>query len=94
MNKILLVSFLLTLPGCAAPILLTGLGMGSVATQEATGKGITDHVVSTVANQDCKMSRMIKKETICQDEVPEFKFRVVTTGVVPSSIEEIEYKYK
>ena len=94
MNKILAVSFLLLLSGCATPLLLTGLSVGSVATQETTGKSITDHVVSTVTSQDCRMSRMVKKETVCQDEIPEFKLKITTTGVAPSTIEEIQAKYK
>jgi len=95
MNKILLVSFLFLLSGCvAAPLALTGLGVGSVAVNETTGKTATDHVVSAVnGGRDCRVSRM-GKEDVCQDEYPQFKFKVVTTSVVPSSIEEIESKYK
>jgi len=95
MNKILLVSFLFLLSGCvAAPLVITGVGMGSVAVNETTGKTATDHVVSAVnGGRDCRVSRM-GKEDVCQDEYPQFKFKVVTTSVVPSSIEEIESKYK
>ena len=94
MYKILAVSFLLLLSGCAAPLLLTGVGVGSVATQETTGKSITDHVFSTVTSQDCRMTRMLRDEVICQDKQTEFKFTVTTTGVKPSTVEEIESKYK
>lgn len=87
----LIISFALS--GCAAPLLLTGLGVGSVAINETTGKTTTDHVVSAVNGKDCRVRR-IGKEDICQEERPEFKFTVVTTGVKPSSIEEIESKYK
>lgn len=94
MNKILLVSFLFLLSGCmAAPLVLTGLGVGSVAVNETTGKTLTDHTVSAVNGKDCRVSRM-GKEDVCQDEYPQFKFKIVTTSVVPSSIEEIESKYK
>ena len=69
--------------------------MGSVAVSETTGKSITDHTVSAVnGGKDCRVSRMFKDKTVCQDEYPEFKFKVVTTNVIPSSIEEIESKYK
>ena len=91
MYKILLVSFLLS--GCAAPVFLTGIGLGSVAVNETTGKTLTDHAVSAVNGQDCRVSRL-GKEDVCQDEVPQFKFKVTTTSVVPSSVEEIESKYR
>ena len=92
MYKILLVSFLLS--GCvAAPLVLTGVGAASVAVNETTGKTLTDHTVSAVNGKDCRVSRL-GKEDVCQDEYPQFKFRVVTTNVTPSSIEEIESKYK
>jgi hypothetical protein len=81
------------LSGCGAPLLLTGLGLGGVAVNETTGKTVTDHTVSAVNGQDCRVSRM-GREDICQDEVPKFQFRVTTTKVTPSSIEEIESKYR
>ena len=67
--------------------------MGSVAVNETTGKTLTDHTISAVNGRDCRVSRM-GKEDVCQDEYPQFKFKVVTTSVVPSSVEEIESKYK
>ena len=91
MYKILLVSFLLS--GCAAPVFLTGIGLGSVAVNETTGKTLTDHAVSAVNGQDCRVSRL-GKEDVCQVEVPQFKFKVTTTSVVPSTVEEIESKYR
>ena len=95
MNKILLVSFLFLLSGCvAAPLVITGIGVGSVAVNETTGKTVTDHTISAVnGGRDCRVSRM-GKEDVCQDEYPQFKFKVVTTSITPSSIEEIESKYK
>jgi hypothetical protein len=82
------------LSGCAIPAVVSmGMGAASVAVNETTGKTATDHVVSAVNGRDCKVSRM-GKEDICQDEVPQFKFKVTTTSVVPSSIEEIEAKYR
>jgi hypothetical protein len=91
--KILTVLAVVSLSGCTAPLLLTGLGVGSVAVNETTGKTTTDHVVSAVNGQDCRVSRM-GREDVCQDEQPEFKFKVVTTNVTPSSVEEIESKYR
>ena len=93
MYKILLVSFLLS--GCvAAPLVLTGVGVGSVAVSETTGKSITDHTVSAVnGGKDCRVGRMFKDQAVCQD--PNIvKLQVTTTSVKPSSIEEIEAKYK
>ena len=94
MHKLFTIPLLLTLSGCAAPILLTGLGVGSVAVTETTGKTITDNTVSAVSGQDCRVSRVFKSQTVCQDEIPQSKFQVVTTKVTPSSVEEIESKYK
>ena len=70
-----------------------GIGTASVAVNETTGKTTTDHIVSAVNGKDCRVSRM-GKEDVCQDEVPKFQFKVTTTNVVPSSIEEIESKYR
>jgi len=94
MYKILLVSFLLS--GCvAAPLVLTGVSVGSVAVSETTGKSVTDHTVSAVnGGKDCRVGRMFRDQAVCQDERPEFKLTVTTTGVKPSTIEEIESKYK
>jgi len=93
-TKLIFLTVPILLSGCAAPVFLTGIGVASVATNETTGKTITDHAVSSVNGQDCKVSRMFKNETVCQNEVSHFKFQVVTTKVTPSTIEEIESKYK
>lgn len=82
------------LSGCAVPVVVSvATGVASVAVNETTGKTVTDHAVSAVNGTDCRVSRM-GKEDICQDPIPKFQFKVVTTNVVPSSIEEIESKYK
>ena len=95
MNKILLVSFLFLLSGCtAAPLMVTGLGIGSVVVSESTGKSITDHTVSAVnGGKDCKVSRILADQNVCQDSNI-VKLQITTTGVSPSSIEEIESKYR
>ena len=44
------------------------VGIASVASYETTGRGLADHAVSTVANQDCKIARVVKGDKICQPE--------------------------
>lgn len=92
--KFLAILAVVLLSGCAIPVAVSlGVGAASVAVNETTGKTATDHVVSAVNGKDCKVSRM-GKEDVCQDEVPKFQFTVTTTTVTPSSIEEIESKYR
>jgi hypothetical protein len=43
-------------------------GISSVVSYETTGKGIADHAISAVANQDCKIARAIHDEQVCQSE--------------------------
>ena len=79
--------------GCvAAPLVITGVGAASVVTNEATGKTITDNTVSAVSGQDCKILRAFKDQAVCQPAVLESK--VTTTGVAPSSIADIEVRYR
>jgi len=47
-----------------------GIGAASVAVNETTGKTVTDHVVSTVNGQDCKVSRSLEHKDMCQDVTP------------------------
>ena len=95
-TKLIFLAVPILLSGCvAAPLVLTGVSVGSVAVSETTGKSITDHTVSAVnGGKDCRVGRMFKDQAVCQDERPEFKLTVTTTGVKPSTIEEIESKYK
>lgn len=82
------------LSGCAVPVMVSVVtGAASVAVNETTGKTVTDHTVSAVNGRDCRVSRM-GREDICQDPVPKLQFKVTTTGVNPSSIEEIQAKYR
>ena len=68
--------------------------MGSVAVSETTGKSITDHTVSAVnGGKDCRVGRMFKDESVCQDEYL-VKLKITTTGVVSSTVEEIQARYK
>ena len=93
-TKLIFLAVPVLLSGCAASVFLTGIVIGSVAVNETTGKTITDNAISAVNRQDCRISRMFKNETVCQNEVPHFKLQVVTTKVTPSTVEEIESKYK
>ena len=92
--KISTVLTVISLSGCAVPVVVSMVtGAASVAVNETTGKTTSDHIVSAVDGRDCRLSRM-GKEDVCQDEPHQFKFRVVTTNIPPSSVEEIESKYK
>ena len=93
MLKILIVSFLFLLSGCAAPIIITGLGVASVATNETTGKGLADHAVSTVKDQDCRLARVLKDQAVCQESTTDVRVTVTTTGVAPTSVAEIQSRY-
>lgn len=93
MNKILAVSFLFLLSGCAAPLVWTGLGISSVVVNETTGKGIADHAASTVTQQDCRLPRALNDQPICQDPALT-KIQITTTGVKPSTVNEIESRYR
>jgi hypothetical protein len=89
---ILIIAALLS--GCAAtPLLVTGIGIGSVAVTETTGRTATDHAVSAVNNQDCRVGRVLKKEDICQPDGT-IKLKITTTGVTPSTPQEIENRYR
>jgi hypothetical protein len=94
-TKLIFLAIPVLLSGCAAaPLVLTGVSVGSVAVSETTGKSITDHTVSAVSGgKDCRVGRMFKDQVVCQDEYVS-KLQITTTSVKPSTIEEIESKYK
>jgi hypothetical protein len=92
-TKLIFLAVPILLSGCAAPLLLTGLGVGSVAVTETTGKTITDNTVSAVSGQDCRVSRMFKNQSVCQDN-DVVKLKITTTGITPSSVEEIQSRYR
>jgi hypothetical protein len=91
--KILCALLVSCLCGCATPLMLTGVGIGSVAVSEATGKSVTDHAVSTVNNKDCRVGRALRNEEMCQPKGTA-KLQVVNTGVTPSTVEEIQSRYR
>jgi hypothetical protein len=93
-TKLIFLAVPILLSGCAAtPIIFTGMGVGSVAISETTGRTATDHAVSAVAQQDCRVGRAFRDEPVCQPKGT-VQVQVVTTGVTPSTIEEIESKYR
>ena len=66
MNKILLLIPVIMLQGCAGAMLVAGVA--GMATVEVTGKSASDHVISAVNGQDCKMSRKMQGKDVCQDQ--------------------------
>ena len=93
-TKLIFLVIPLALSGCAVPIMVSmGVGATSVAVNETTGKTVTDHTVSAINGQDCRIGRL-GKENVCQDEIPQTKLKITTTGVVPSSVEEIQSRYR
>ena len=92
--KILTVLAVISLSGCvAAPLVITGVGVASVASTETTGKSITDHAVSTVRDQDCKIARVWNDQPVCQDSALT-RLTITTTSTNPSTIAEIESRYR
>ena len=80
--------------GCAAaPVLVTGMGIGSVAINETTGRTVSDHAVSVVRDQDCRLGRAFRQEDVCQPDGT-IKLQVTTSGVEASSVQEIESRYR
>jgi hypothetical protein len=92
MHKLLTIPLLVSLSGCvAAPLVITGVGAASVVVNETTGKTLTDQTVSAINGQDCKVIRAFKDQAVCQ---PKSISTVTTTGVNPSSIDELEARYR
>lgn len=60
------------------PLLIVGLA--SVASVETTGKGLADHTISAVRDQDCKIARSIRGDDICQPEKPQPPQATVTVS--------------
>jgi hypothetical protein len=56
----------LLVTGCAAPVLVTGVGVTSVVSTETTGKGLADHAISQVQDKDCKLARVFENEPTCR----------------------------
>lgn len=94
-TKLIFLTIPLLLSGCAAaPLVVTGIGIGSVAVTETTGKTATDHVVSAAnGGQDCRVGRTFRNEAMCQAPGT-VKLDVVTTQTRPSSTQEIQDRYR
>jgi len=91
--RVLAVSVLTLLSGCAAaPALLTGVGAASVVTTETTGRGLTDHAISTARDQDCRIGRVLRDRPVCQDPA-QADITVTTTHTRSSTTEEIQKQY-
>ena len=84
-----------SLQACAAaPLVVTGIGIGSVAVTETTGRTATDHVVSAAnGGQDCRVGRAFRNEAMCQAPGT-VKLDVVTTTTRPSTTQEIQDRYR
>jgi starvation-inducible outer membrane lipoprotein len=92
--KVLSVLTIFLLSGCVTvPLVLTGLSVGSVAVSEATGKSVSDHTVSAATGQDCRIGRIFRDQSMCQDP-NQINIQITTTGVIPSSIADIEARYQ
>jgi len=75
------------------PVMLTGVGLASVATNETTGKTITDHAISQVKDKDCRVFRALRNEEICQDKVSTL-VPIATNSTLSSTVTEIESRYR
>ena len=83
--RYLVILTVLLLQGCAGVMLAAGVA--GMATVEVTGKSASDHVISAVNGQDCKMSRSMQGKDVCQDQPdPEPD---VTVAAKPPPIPEI-----
>jgi hypothetical protein len=58
-----------------------------------TGKGVSEHVVSGVADQDCKLYNIIDGKQICQDyqigKIPQRDLTTRFTTGTPNSVEDV-----
>jgi len=95
-TKLIFLAVPILFSGCAVPVAVSMItGAASVAVNEATGKTVTDHTVSSVSGQDCQISRAFNNQEVCKDKPPiSPATTVTTTGVVPSSIAELEARYR
>ena len=66
------------------PLLIVGLA--SMASVETTGKGLADHTISTMRDQDCKISRSIRGDDICRPTTPEPRATVTVSQPTPPQV--------
>ncbi len=58
-----------------------------------TGKGVSEHVISGMADQDCKLYNIIDGKRVCQnyqlDKIPQRDLTTRYTTVVPVTVEDV-----
>ena len=86
-NKLLLLIPIAMLQGCAGAMLVAGVA--GMATVEVTGKSASDHVISAVNGQDCKMSRKMQGQEMCKDEEPKGTVTVTTVPTKNPSVDAV-----
>lgn len=69
-------SLLIVLTGCA-PLAISPLMVGSVATEVTTGKSPTEHAVSESTNKDCKFTRILEGKNVCEYQLKPSEVPVV-----------------
>jgi archaeosine-15-forming tRNA-guanine transglycosylase len=57
-----------------------------MASVETTGKGLADHTISTMRDQDCKISRSISGNDICRPTAPEPRATVTVSQPTPPQV--------
>ena len=63
------------------------------ASYVTTGKGVSEHLLSGVADQDCKLFNVIDGKRVCQeyqlDKIPQRDLTTRYTTIVPVTIEDV-----
>jgi len=63
------------------------------ASYVTTGKGVSEHLISGVADQDCKFYNLIDGKQVCQDyqpdKIPQRDLTTRYTPLVPVTIEDV-----
>ncbi len=54
------------LAGCAAPITMASLALSGFSIA-ITGKTISDHAISAIAQEDCAMWRIVEQSPVCRE---------------------------
>jgi hypothetical protein len=63
------------------------------ASYVTTGKGVSEHVISGMADQDCKLYNIIDGKRVCQeyqlDKIPQRDLTTRYTTVIPVTVEDV-----
>jgi hypothetical protein len=63
------------------------------ASYVTTGKGVSEHLISGVTDQDCKLYNIIDGKRVCQeyqiDKIPQKDLTTRYTTIVPITIEDV-----